>query len=139
MTIFTQMAHCVLALFRLSTMDDPVWDRGLVRDTANLSLILEQIIEKHTQVKVMADLDPGVSEDNDIFSATARKLKATKTWWDAKVAAEGKDNIMIDETLGEINTDFLDDVWLGDIFGEGEGQFDMNMQWSNGGGGGTGV
>ena len=129
MPIFTQMAFCILALFRLSTFDDPVWDRGLVRETADLSLILGQIVEKNTQVKAMAKLDPDTSEDKDLFSGNARTIKAIKTWWDAKVAAELNDNSMgLNETLGEMNMEFFDDVWLRDIFGQGgDGQFDLNM------------
>lgn len=30
-SIFIQMAHCIIALFRLSTFDDPIWDRSLVQ------------------------------------------------------------------------------------------------------------
>ena len=129
MPIFTQMAFCILALYRLATFDDPVWDRGLVRDTADLSLILEQIAEKSSQVKAVVGLDPGTSEDKDMFSGNARTIKAIKTWWDAKVAAELNDNNMgLNETLGEMNMDFFDDVWLRDIFSQGgEGQFDLNM------------
>ena len=132
MPIFTQMAFGILALYRLSIFDDPVWDRGLVRDTADLSFILGQIIEKSSQVKAAANLDPGTIEDKDMFSGNARTIKAIKTWWDAKVAAEVNDNnIGLNETLGEMNMDFFDDVWLRDIFGHGqgiEGQFDLNIQ-----------
>ena len=129
MIVFTQMAHCIITLFRLVTFDDPVWDRGLVRDTANLSLILEQIIERYTEVKVEADLDHGDSEDKDIFSGSARFLRTIKTWWDAKVAAEFNNDMVLDDTLGDINMEGFDDVWLRDILGLGEGQFDLNMQW----------
>ena len=130
MPIFTQMAFCILALYRLSTLDDPAWDRGLVRDTADLSLILGQVIEKFAQVKAAVNLDPGTSEGKDMFSGNARTIKAIKTWWDAKVDAELNDNNMgLNETLGEMNMDFLDDVWLRDIFGQGgESQLDPSMQ-----------
>ena len=130
MPMFSQMAFCILALYRLSTFDDPAWDRGLVRDTADLSLILGQIIEKFAQVKAVVNLDPGTSEGKDMFSGNARTVKAIKTWWDTKVDAEMNDNNMgLNETLGETNMDFLDDVWLRDIFGQGGGsQFDLSMQ-----------
>lgn len=130
MPIFSQMAFCILALYRLATLDDPAWDRGLVRDTADLSLILGQIIEKFTQVKAMVNLDPGTSEGKDMFSGNARTIKAIKTWWDAKVAAELNDNNTgLNETLGEMNMEFFDDVWLRDIFGQGgESQFDLSVQ-----------
>ena len=126
--IFTQLAQCIIALFRLLTFDDSIWDRGLARDTANLALILEQIIQKLTQVKVVADLDHGASEDKDIFSGTARTLEPIKAWWDSRSAAELTDNTGLNETLNETYLDFPDDVWLKDIFGGGDGLFDMNLQ-----------
>ena len=130
MPIFIQMAFCILGLYRLTTFDDPAWDRGLVRDTADLSLILGQLIEKFTQVKAAGGLDSGTSEDKDLFSANARTITAIKTWWDAKVAAEPNDNnVGLNETLGEMNMDIFDDVWLRDMFGQGnEGPFDLIIQ-----------
>ena len=116
-----------MGLFRLLTLDDPDWDQGLVRDTADLSLILSRIIEKLNQVKVFMDLDHGSSEDQDIFSGTARTLSSIQTWWDAKIGAELNDRMDLDCTLGELNMDFLDDVWLRDILGQGESQFDLHM------------
>ncbi len=127
------MAQCVIALFRLLTFDDPSWDRGLVQDTVNLTFILEQLIEKSSQVKLAAGLDRGTSEDNDVFSINARTQRSIKSWWDAKLAAEMTDNSVLEE---EINMDFFDDVWLRDILGQGDRQFEPNMQWSSGG---TGV
>ena len=126
--IFTQMAHCIIALFRLLTLDDPVWDRGLARDTTNLSLILGKVVEKLSQVKLAANLDHGVSEDKDTFSWTARTIRATKTWWEAKLSAESADNVALDETLGGTNLEFSDDMWLKDIIGQGDYPFDLNMQ-----------
>ncbi len=127
------MAQCVIALFRLLTFDDPSWDRGLVQDTVNLTFVLEQLIEKSSQVRVAAGLDRGTAEDNDVFSINARTQRSIKSWWDAKLAAEMTDNSVLEE---EINMDFFDDVWLRDILGQGDGQFEPNMQWSSGG---TGV
>lgn len=121
------MAHCITVLFRLLTYDDPIWDRGLVQDTANLSQILGQIIEKASQVRVVVGLDHGVSEKKDPFSVTARTLETIKTWWDAKLAAESNNDIDLNETLGEMNMDFLDDVWLKDMLGQGDYNFDLNM------------
>ena len=90
-------------------------------------------MEKLSQVKVVRDLDRGVSEGKDIFSGTARGLGSIRTWWDAKLAMEVSDNIVLNETRGEMYMDFSDDVWLKDIFGQGDGQLDLNMQWSNAG------
>ena len=134
-SIFTQMAHCIITLHRLLTIDDPIWDRKLARDTADLSLILGKMIEKLSQVKVAADLDSGDPEAKDIFSSTGRTLESIKIWWDTKLAAELTNNVISDETLGETSMESFDDVWLENILYSGDGQFDFNMQWSSAGAG----
>ena len=125
--IYTQMAHGVIILFRLLTFDDPLWDRGVARDTADLSQILEQLIQRFSQVRAAADLDHGSSEEKDIYSGNARFLSTIKAWFDAKIAAEQNDPMALDETLGEINLDCFDDVWLKDILTQGDGQFELNL------------
>ena len=126
--IFTQLAQCIIALFRLLTFDDPIWDRGLARDTADLALILEQIIQKLTQVKFAASLDHGEPEAKDIFSGTARTLESIKVWWDSRSAAEMTNNTGLHETLNENWLDSQDDMWLKDIFSGVDGLFDINLQ-----------
>ena len=126
--MFTQLAQCIITLFRLLTFDDPIWDRGLARETADLALILEQVIQKLTQVKAVARLDHGEPEGKDIFSGTARTLESIKAWWDSRSAAELTNNTGLNETVNETFLDFQDDMWLKDIFGGVDGLFDMNLQ-----------
>lgn len=121
MSIFTHLAHCIIALYRLSTFEFPDWNLGLVREIANLSLLLDRMVTKMAQVKVEAGLDRGISEEMDIFSATSGKLDTIKTWWDSKQAAESTGpypNTEV-ETMGEVPMDFPDDAWLQDILAAG--------------------
>ena len=122
------MARCIVSLYRLLTLEDPGWNRGLVRETANLSNILEQIVEKFSQVKTVADLDSSGSANVDIFSRTAGTLRSIKAWSDAKLAAELGHGIVPEETMGEANMELFDDIWLRDIFSQVDGQFDIDMQ-----------
>lgn len=101
-----------------------------MRNTANLFHILEQLVERFSQVKGAADLDRGLLEGKDVSSVTAGTLRGIKSWWDAKSAAELNDGMVLDETLGDMNMEFFDDVWLKDIFSQVDGQFDLNMQGS---------
>lgn len=127
-SLFTQLAQCIITLFRLLTFDDSIWDRGLARETANLTLILEQVVQKLTQVKAVARLDHGDLEGKDIFSGTARTLESIKVWWDSRLAAESTNNTGLNETLTEPFLDFQDDMWLTDTFGGVDGLFDMTLQ-----------
>ena len=124
------MAHSIIALYRLSTFDEPDWDRGLVRDTANLSLILGQLVTQLAHVKAAVGLDLGSSEDTDLFNTTSRTLGSIKTWWDSKVAAEtvGPATAGFDETMAEVPMELLDDTWLKDILGAGPYQFEPYLQ-----------
>lgn len=80
-------------------------------------------------MKFAVNLDHGESEHKDLFSGTARTIEAIKTWWDAKLAAEAADDIVLNETLGDVYMEFADDVWLKEMLGQGDGLMDLNMQW----------
>lgn len=80
-------------------------------------------------MKIAVRLDHGASEDKDLFSGTARTIETIKTWWDAKLAAEVADGIVLNEGLGDTYMEFADDVWLKEILSQGDGQMDLNMQW----------
>ena len=120
------MTHCVITLYRLSTLEDPDWDRGLVKETVNLSLVLAQLIERMKQVKTAAELDVGVSENLDIFNATAQRLQTIKDWWDARSAVDVLAPVADHEARDESNVSF-DDAWLKDILGTEDYQFEPYM------------
>lgn len=79
------------------------------------------------------NLDESVLEGKDALGLTAGTLESIKMWWDEKLAAESMDNIALDETLGGTYMDISDDVWLKDILGHGDFQFDLNVQWPSAG------
>ena len=126
MAVCIQLAHCMIALYRLSTFECQEWDRSQVRNFANLSEILDRLISNFAQVKTTLELDQGILEDKDIFYVTSRTLSHIKTWWDSKITAEpvGPDSINLDESMGEVPMDFFDDAWLQDVLGIGPYRFD---------------
>lgn len=129
MAVLSQMAHCIVALYRLSTLECPGWDCQMARDYANLSIILEQIVEKLAQVKPAVGLDSGTPEDKDIFSISSRTIDSIKVWWDSKLAAEATAiETTADENMAEAPIDFWDDAWLQDILGGGTYSFDTFTQ-----------
>ncbi|KAF7916578.1 uncharacterized protein EAE98_010587 [Botrytis deweyae] len=97
--IYTHMAHCMVALYRLSVFEDPQWDVQLVRQQLDLSLVLDQIIKIWENVKGEAGLDAGVIkvDDVDIYTSNAKRIGLIKTWWDAKVAGEASSNVSSDK------------------------------------------
>ncbi|KAF5874200.1 putative zn 2cys6 transcription factor protein [Botrytis fragariae] len=97
--IYTHMAHCMVALYRLSVFEDPQWDVHLVRQQLDLSFILGQIVKTWENVKGEAGLDTGLTrvDDVDIYTSNAKRIGLIKTWWDAKVAGEASSNVSSDK------------------------------------------
>ncbi|KAB8301529.1 hypothetical protein EYC80_003377 [Monilinia laxa] len=88
--IYTHLAHCIVALYRLSVFEDPQWDVQLVRQQLDFSAILDRIIKTWENVRDAAGLDEGMTkvDDFDIYTTNSKRIALIKTWWDAKVAAE---------------------------------------------------
>lgn len=129
MSIFTQLAHCIITLYRLSTFELPGWDQGLARETVDLSVMVGKVITQLRQVKEAARLDVGVLDNLDVYNVTAARLQIIKEWWDVKMAAEAVPVTLNDEGKEEMYTELLDDAWLKDILGMGmeDIQFDCCM------------
>jgi len=143
--IYTHLAHCMVALYRLSVFEDPQWDVSLVRQQLDLSLVLDRIVKTWEDVREAAGLHQGVTrvDDVNIYTSNAKRIGLIKTWWDAKVAAEtsnnvpsdkfangdGNDNMNAEPTMGlaqglelptfgvDIGQEFWDDGWWQDVFG----------------------
>ncbi|KAF7900698.1 uncharacterized protein EAF01_008000 [Botrytis porri] len=140
------MAHCMVALYRLSVFEDPQWDVQLVRQQLDFSLILDQIVKTWENVKDEAGLDTGLTrvDDVDIYTSNAKRIGLIKTWWDAKIAGETSSNASSDKfangngngTMGtesipqtqgqgfelptfnlDMGQELWDDGWWQDVFG----------------------
>jgi hypothetical protein len=117
-----QMAHSIIILYRLSTLDDACWDRGLVRETLDFSVVLDEMLQRMAGARGAAGMEDNGGEQNDTWYLTERRVRAVRSWWDARVAAEeGRTNGGLEgagvEVGGEVpGMEFWDDSWL-DILG----------------------
>ena len=119
--IFSQIAQCLITLFKLSMLDDPGWDRKMVQNTANVLLILDQLSHSLLQVPSCAGLESDPIE-GDVFTRTAKVSESIRQVWEAKLAVEpvGHD-IAISQNVLEAVPDvaptmnFSDDTWMSDI------------------------
>lgn len=131
---YTQLAHCTIAMYRLTVLEDPDWDRTLVQQTLNFPLILGHLVEKFAVVKLAAKLDCDSAEDNDIYSGFSRRVASLKVLFDSRAAAEivnanpivnGTDDPMLDAAGNpNSNLNFQDDAWLNDLLSFGEYLFE---------------
>ncbi|EXJ80523.1 hypothetical protein A1O1_08669 [Capronia coronata CBS 617.96] len=121
---FAQLCRSIVILFKLATLDDPLWDTGFVRSTIDLGLVLDQLIHNLGQLSAA-----GGDCVNGIFAKTANIFMSVKSWYNAKRGADAVQSHdsalpMVDENsvLHEptILQD-LDDAWLREALGSWTG------------------
>jgi hypothetical protein len=74
---FGRMSHAISTLFKLSVLDVPGWDREHVRQTIDISVILEQCVRRLDSALKPTET-PSTSHSNDAFSQAARRLERFK-------------------------------------------------------------
>lgn len=126
---FSQLGECAVALYKLSTMKDPTFDVGIVRDTANLLLIGEEIANNMSRVPDLVGLDR--SEGEGVFTITSKKIRSLIQRWDTKlrVAATRSHNA---ETTQDVNIDSVPDVAFPIDLPEDEWLTDFLASWAAG-------
>ena len=87
-SVLSQLVHYLVALYRLSTLKDPAWDKNGVQSTIDLLLTLIQVINNMEQVATVAGLDNHDSTEGDVFSRTAKKLRSVRLEWEAKLRSD---------------------------------------------------
>ncbi|KAL8907092.1 MAG: hypothetical protein Q9171_005997 [Xanthocarpia ochracea] len=106
-SIYAMMARCLIDLWRLSTCEYAEWDHSLVRESLDVSSVIEQTQRNFSMVKDSAGLDLGGTQDCDFFGIMAIKLSSMKASWDAMSASTELATPLPDE-LGEFPMEFLD-------------------------------
>lgn len=82
-TLFFQLSRAIMNLFKLSTLEDPGWDRSMVRNTVNILEVLDQIL---INMKRCADmvLEAG-DADFSIFEKGVKMMTAIKQRWEPRL------------------------------------------------------
>ncbi|OHF02992.1 hypothetical protein CORC01_01750 [Colletotrichum orchidophilum] len=86
---FAQLSHCTIALYRLSVLEDPVWDRASVRSTIDLIATLDEIGDRFMRVCSEAGLNVDVEEGN-AFARAVKTIRGLKGTWEASMAPLAK-------------------------------------------------
>jgi hypothetical protein len=121
--IFSQMSHQMVLIYRLTTLEEPDWDRQFVRQTLDAIALLDQISDKFAFIPAEA----GVISDRpegDIFTRCVRAVKTLKTAWEphfaqAQVGMVNSGSDTLDALMTEnVSFDFADGLnsWFSDIF-----------------------
>ncbi|KAH6890687.1 hypothetical protein B0T10DRAFT_561185 [Thelonectria olida] len=75
---FTQFTHCLVVLFKLTTLNEPDWDVAEVTRRADVFGILDEFCVKATQVPEMAGITDTDGLNRGIFTKTPALLKTIK-------------------------------------------------------------
>jgi hypothetical protein len=146
MSLYGQLAHCLVALFRLTTFEHPEvsWDRQKVKQELDLREVLRIWIERWEKVPEAAGLQINTTggAEETFWSLIREKFLAIASWYDLKLAAMStaeaeKQNIQVPASNGSlngsmasiqpqsdidfttVNVDQFDDTWMRDLLGAG--------------------
>ena len=80
-SVYVSMSHMQAILYRLTTADDPAWDKEILRSTADLLVLMDQTIEKLCKAGDVYSLK---SDDNDgtVFIKGARIIRNVRNAWE---------------------------------------------------------
>lgn len=105
-SIVSQLTHCLLVGYRLSTLEDPAWDTARARTNVDVLLVLDQVIENMAQV-----IDQ--ETNGDILSGIANALRTMRVRWEARLGSELVISNADQALFNGLSMDFLDnDDWL---------------------------
>ena len=122
-SIFSQLSHCLIILYKLSSLEYPSWVKAEVRKSADIISILDMVINNLAQVSVLAGLESGDLAE-DVFTRTAKKFRSVKIGWEAKLETDiAMGNSVTQSTVDVTPYDFSMEIpanewaddWLKDI------------------------
>lgn len=136
--MWCQLAHCLMSLYKLSTLDEPAWDRAALRRDLDLIEICDRIIgdmdeaasfrrPRRSDMAMTPPLYPD-STEADIFSVCTRMVVSMRNSWASELGALQMDptnpaankqpveNSFVDNITMGMPMSLLDDAWLTDIF-----------------------
>ncbi|KAJ5746423.1 hypothetical protein N7520_011605 [Penicillium odoratum] len=125
-TTFFQFSRVIVSLFKLSTLDDPGWDKTMVRNTANILDYLDR-----TGYNMKRCIDNTMSPDDADWSVLEKGIKmvqSIKQGWEPKLmevwypslpstGLNGDEFVPPAPDLAMLPIDGLDDAWMMQIFG----------------------
>ena len=80
-SIYTQLSQTQVALHRLTTSEEPAWDKELLRNTADLLVILDRSAVRFEEVERVYPQEPG-EDCQTIWSKAVKILRNIKATWE---------------------------------------------------------
>lgn len=136
--VYVSMSHIQAMLYRLTTSEDPAWDKQVLRNTADLLVLLDKTIDVFCKVGEVYCLRTDDS-DGTVFLKGARILRNVRNFWEPALTQILNNNLPTpnSQTSQPLNTmpplepkmmmdtnpvlgpgfDLNDMTWMTDIFG----------------------
>ncbi|KAF2795193.1 hypothetical protein K505DRAFT_302533 [Melanomma pulvis-pyrius CBS 109.77] len=123
-SIMLQFSHSIQVLHRLSCLQNPGWDRDLIRSTANVLSYLEQVAARMDQAHEDWKLETN-SEEITVYTRGAQLLRLAAPMWAASMEKADADAVPGDEmgsepmrsAIDDTLMEFSDESWFTDVFG----------------------
>ncbi|OTA94317.1 hypothetical protein M434DRAFT_394863 [Hypoxylon sp. CO27-5] len=123
-TSCTQVVFVLKCLHRITTVQDPAWDRAAVRRSIDLILTCDKIISTLEFMKATSTLDSPEGGEDDAHNWALSVFRKMSAAWQIElndmdaVNTASREVGMVDGTLGGFATsiDFVGDPWLSDLF-----------------------
>lgn len=124
-TVFYQFSRALVSLYKLSTLEDPAWDRNMVRNTANVLEILDRILYNlKKSSRILSDPD---QPEYNVYEKGVKMVQSIKQGWEPKLMEIWFPNLPTDEISNQyVQTPPLpevmpmtgfDDAWMLEVFG----------------------
>ncbi|KAG9498718.1 hypothetical protein J7337_009529 [Fusarium musae] len=79
--IYIQLSQVQIALYRLTTSEDPAWDKEFVRNTADLLVLLDQVVEFFTRLDSVYKMKTNEGEET-VFAMGAKIMNNIRVSWE---------------------------------------------------------
>ncbi|KAL7813924.1 hypothetical protein V8C44DRAFT_326703 [Trichoderma aethiopicum] len=138
-SLYVQLAQIHALLYRVTTLDDPAWDKEIVRSTADLGNYLDRTIDLFTKAEALYPLRGG-PEDVSIFGKCTKVLRNVRSNWEPAIVqqpmgglptpnsqvvpgAAPQPTLLVDHSMmpdQDLSADFGDINWMTQVFGPWE-------------------
>lgn len=134
-SLYVELAQVHALLYRLTMLDDPIWDKEIIRNTADLGTYLDRTIDLFTKAEALYPLR-GTNEDVSIYGKCVKVLRNVRSSWEPAISQHlgglptpnsqvipgtAPPPMLVDHSMmppdQELSADFGDVNWMTQVFG----------------------
>ncbi|GAB1311438.1 hypothetical protein MFIFM68171_01648 [Madurella fahalii] len=125
--IWSQLSHVLTCLYRLTVLEEPGWDRAVVREAIDLAQLIDEIASRFNRVPAEAGLINDLLDGTDIMRNAAISIRSIRAAWEPKIAPERAGTAA--PTTENIDASMMDPSWSPGFLNNLGWMSDMFMSW----------